>query len=237
MPRVAIRIDLKHYASWSKPLQPKTKKSSRRDQRGQGQQETPGYRSVEEYLAHQIATHSGGQQFDVRDLATVLSTRPTLLAQDSLDEVANQDDRERVANAIADTAARLSETAGDLVILVASRPGAATGRLWSSTAFPKFTLQRLTTGLRVQYLQAWATQAGLAADCAEHLQGILLRHEELPHIRELTSNPMHLAILLHLLHRRQFLPEQRTDLYDNYISTFFDREDDKEPLVQTERRS
>lgn len=235
MPRVAIRIDLKHYASWSKPRQLKAKKSSQRDQRRRRQQVTPSYRSIEEYLAHQIATHSGGQQFDIRDLATVLSTRPTLLALDSLDEVANLDDRGRVANAIADTAARLSETAGDLVILVASRPGATGGRLWSPIAFPKFTLQRLTTGLRVQYLQGWATQADLAVDRAEHLQ------RDPAQARGSAAHPRaglqpHAAGDSPAPSPPAAVPAGATNraLRQLHLDVF-DREDDKEPLVQTER--
>nr|MDT0664916.1 hypothetical protein [Micromonospora sp. DSM 115978] len=63
-------------------------------------------------------------------------------------------------------------------------------------------------------------------------------NQHLPHIRELASYPMQLAILLHLLYRRQLLPQQRTDLYKEYLKTFLDREqgEDKEPLLAEERK-
>ncbi|MDP9983128.1 hypothetical protein J2W14_002541 [Pseudarthrobacter oxydans] len=62
--------------------------------------------------------------------------------------------------------------------------------------------------------------------------------QHLPHINELAAYPMQLAILLHLLHRRQFLPQQRTDLYAEYLKTFLDREQtqEKEPLLRQQRR-
>ena len=49
---------------------------------------------------------------------------------------------------------------------------------------------------------------------------------------------MQLAILLHLLHRRRLLPQQRTELYSEYLKTFLDREqsEDKEPLLAEERQ-
>jgi len=49
---------------------------------------------------------------------------------------------------------------------------------------------------------------------------------------------MQLAILLHLLHRRQLLPQRRTELYSEYFKTFLDREqsEDKEPLLAEERQ-
>lgn len=63
-------------------------------------------------------------------------------------------------------------------------------------------------------------------------------NQHVPHIRELASYPMQLAILLHLLYRRQLLPQQRTELYREYLRTFLDREqtEDKEPLLSEQRQ-
>jgi hypothetical protein len=160
-----------------------------------------------------------------------------LLALDGLDEVANLDHRDQVGLEIARTSARLRTDAHDLVVIVTTRPGITTSLLWSSTDFPIFHLQKLTAGLRLQYLQRWTKVAELSEESADKLQHTFLEHESLPHIRDLASYPMQLAILLHLLQRRGLLPQERTELYSEYLKTFLDREEteDKEPLLSSER--
>ena len=57
-----------------------------------------------------------------------------------------------------------------------------------------------------------------------------------PHLRDLARNPMQLAILLSLIHRRGIsLPDKRTALYDSYIDIFFDREAEKALVVKENR--
>ena len=79
--------------------------------------------------------------------------------------------------------------------------------------------------------------AELGNESADKLQRTFLEHENLPHIRDLASYPMQLAVLLHLLQRRGLLPQQRTELYSEYVQTFLDREqtEEKEPLLSSDR--
>lgn len=56
---------------------------------------------------------------------------------------------------------------------------------------------------------------------------------QLPHIVDLTRNPMQLTILLSLIHQIGYsLPDQRTDLYRKYLELFFTREAEKTPSVK-----
>lgn len=240
--RVPIRVDVRDYALWasSKAAAAQTKESKpNRRGRGGPSGRTPGHDwpPVERFIAEQVSKHSGGRNFKVDDLSTLLATEPVLLALDGLDEVANLEHRDLVANEIARASARLHVDAHNLVIIVATRPGMTTSPLWSSSAFPVFYLQKLTAGLRVQYLQRWSRVAELGEESAEKLQRTFLEHENLPHIRDLASYPTQLAILLHLLHRRGLLPQQRTELYSEYVQTFLDREqtEEKEPLLSSDR--
>lgn len=240
--RVPIRIDLRNYARWAstKAAAARTKgakSESRGTGRGRRNQVDDGWPPVERFVADQIGMHSGGRNFKVDDLSTLLATEPVLLALDGLDEVANLEHRDVVANEIVRAGARLHADAHNLVIIVATRPGMTTSPLWSSSAFPVFYLQKLTAGLRLQYLQRWSRVAELGDDSAGKLQRTFLEHENLPHIRDLASYPMQLAILLHLLHRRGLLPQQRTELYSEYVQTFLDREqtEEKEPLLSSDR--
>lgn len=240
--RVPIRIDLRDYARWASSKAAGTRsKEAKPNRRGRGDvvRQTPGddWPHVERFIADQVGKHSGGRNFKVDDLSTLLATEPVLLALDGLDEVANLEHRDLVANEIARAGARLHADAHNLVIIVATRPGMTTSPLWSSSAFPVFYLQKLTAGLRLQYLQRWSRVAELGNESAEKLQRTFLEHENLPHIRDLASYPMQLAILLHLLHRRGLLPQQRTELYTEYVQTFLDREqtEEKEPLLSSDR--
>lgn len=231
--RVPIRLDFRRYVAWacanSKPVKPKGSKTA-----------TPLDRwpSLAEYIVAQVQLRSGGHTFTIQDLALLISTEPVLLAMDGLDEVANLKHRARVAEEIIATEARLRPDARNLVILVATRPGATTSTLWSSQDFPVLNLRRLTPGLRLQYLQRWCAAARLSEEAADRLQRTFLDNQHVPHIHELASYPMQLAILLHLLHRRQLLPQQRTELYREYLKAFLDREqtEDKEPLLQEARK-
>ncbi|MBO0983837.1 HNH endonuclease [Rathayibacter sp. SD072] len=229
--RIPIRLDLRKYAQWAtmegtgKPRNKSNSKESR-------------WRSLEEYIAQDIARNVGGRKFSHENLATILATEPVLLALDGLDEVANLPLRDRVTREVSNASGRLSANAQDFVLLVATRPGGSIHPILQSTSFAVLHLQKLTPGLRLQYLDRWVAVAHLSNDAAERLRRAFLDNLNLPHINELASYPMQLAILLHLLDRRQLLPQQRTDLYREYMQTFLDREEteEKEPLLASHRR-
>jgi hypothetical protein len=188
--RVPIRLDLRDYAQWasSKAVAAKAKAAGPKRRRKPPERRRPfddGWPPLERFLADQIGKHSGGRNFKVDDLSTLLATEPVLLAFDGLDEVANLEHRDRVANEIVRACARLQSDAHNLVVVVASRPGMTTSPLWSSPAFPVFYLQKLTAGLRLQYLQRWSRVADLSEELADKLQRTFLEHENLPHIRDL----------------------------------------------------
>ncbi len=222
--RIPIRIDLRQYAAWMK------RRGKGKTQAGKGQS------NLEVYLTEHVADHAG-MPFALEDLVTMMVTKSVLIALDGLDEVASIDDRNQVSSAIVAASRRLHANATDLVILVATRPGATDSALWSDSAFPILTLRPLSIGLKVQYLNQWCTQAKVTETRTSELRAKLLANQDVAHIRELGSNPMQLAILLHLLYRRGLLPQQRTELYQEYVKTFLDREEqDKEPLVHSHRR-
>lgn len=234
--RFPVRIDLRRYAQWAE--QPRSKAGKRQKKQPQSPQGEDQWSSIEEYVVDHIRRNIGVHKFAPEDLALLLATEPVLFALDGLDEVANLATRSRVVEEISRMRGRLRADAADLVILVATRPGAALRPLTASGAFPVLHLQRLTQGLRLQYLRQWVEVLQLSKESAEKLQSTFMDSQHVPHVSELASYPMQLAILLHLLHRRQLLPQQRTELYAEYLKTFLDREqtEDKEPLLKDQRR-
>lgn len=233
--RFPVRIDLRRYSLWA------TTDPSQRAKKGKKQKRATvgkGWRSLEEFILEDIRRNIGANDFTPQDLVVLLATEPVLFALDGLDEVASLPTRARVVDEIIRMHGRLSAEAADLVILVATRPGTSLQPLTASGVFPMLHLQRLTQGLRLQYLSQWCKVSSLSPAASEHLQLTFMDSQHIPHISELASYPMQLAILLHLLHRRQLLPQQRTELYEEYLKTFLDREqtENKEPLLADKRR-
>ena len=238
--RFPIRVELRRYAEWATQSEsaPATRSSKKKRKKQNTYSADDGWRSLEEYVIDHVQRHIGANKFTGRDLALLLATEPVLLALDGLDEVASVPARERVINEIKQMRGRLSADAADLVILVATRPGASMQPLSSLNAFPVLHLQRLTQGLRLQYLQKWCDVVKLTAAETSKLQATFMDSQNVAHTIELAAYPMQLAILLHLLYRRQLLPQQRTELYAEYLKTFLDREqgEEKEPLLADQRR-
>jgi hypothetical protein len=224
--RVPFRVDLRRYASWVR----------REENRAASEvgDSTQARIDLELYLFDEISRRAGIHRFTTDDFVTVFATEPVLLALDGLDEIPDIQLRQRITNQIARAQDRLEPHSANLVVLVSTRPGSSLGALGT---FSILQLRPLTPGLRRQYLTKWIEVSGLTSESAERLEEAFYSSEDLPHIQELASSPMQLAILLNLLHRRQLLPEQRTELFRDYLVTFLDREqtEDKEPLLNEHR--
>lgn len=239
--RFPVRVELREYVAWAKASVkgPRGETRGRAARKaGKGDRKRSGaWPALEQFVANHIQEHSGGLSFDIKDLTSLVTTEPVLLALDGLDEVAALADREEVSRQILGTRNRLDAIGLDVVVLVATRPGAETASLWFSLDFPQLQLLPLTQGLRLQYFQRWADAADLRGVARDELQEKLLSQQHELHIKELASTPMQLAILLHLLQRKRRLPQERTALYSQYIQTFLDREEgqDKEPLLGEQR--
>ncbi|WP_349876143.1 hypothetical protein ABIH81_18550 [Micromonospora sp. HUAS YX12] len=221
--RVPFRVELREYGEWL------TKVAKRR------KKDPAASEALEEYLAWHVGEHSG-RRFTTDDLAELLAEHPVLLALDGLDEVADLKTRERVAEQIGRTATRLAGPDFDVVIVVTTRPGASGAPEQLGPRFPHLLMQRLTKRLQLAYLRHWAEQSELDTAATDALRSQFIANLHLPHVAELASSPMQMAILLHLLQRRRILPEQRTELYADYVKVFFDRESPKEPIVDAHRK-
>ena len=84
-------------------------------------------RSVEGFLAAMVSFMAGGATFTIDDLDNPISTTPTLLVFDGLDEVAELEASQEIVEQISESANRLHEVGPDLQIVVTSRPAAFSG--------------------------------------------------------------------------------------------------------------
>ncbi|NHC47657.1 NACHT domain-containing protein [Motilibacter aurantiacus] len=219
--RLPIKVELTDYAAWRRELlghpagvHPKV---PRRPESSQPNA------SLESFMAIMLAQASG-RDFSVRQLSVLVTTRAVLLAFDGLDEVADADERDEIADEIRATSVRMRANALDAQLIVATRPGSVGRPMWRDPHFQALFLSSLTPALRMKYLERWVAQSRLDSAEIADLRRTFTESITMPHVVDLAGNPMQLAILLHLMQRRAVLPEKRTALYDRYIDVFMDRE-------------
>ncbi|MDQ0070058.1 hypothetical protein J2W34_001832 [Variovorax boronicumulans] len=191
-------------------------------------------RSVETFLARLISHRAGGFAFEVSDLVAVAQSMPLFVAFDGLDEVADIRRRAEVVSQVTKSLSRLKENCPKLHAIVTSRPAAFA----NSPGFdPKlFTYLQLGSVRRKQidlYAKKWMDARTLSLKERAEFEAILKEKLELPHLRDLSRNPMQLTILLSLIHTKgAALPDKRTSLYDAYVELFFSRESTKNSIVR-----
>ena len=228
--RLPFKVELRDFASWMSGGNPfgSTDNSHATDS-------FP--RSLEGFLTTLVHFTSGGSDFNVSDLQATLSSSPTLIVLDGLDEVADIKQRRRVIEEINSAVSRLTSVAASLQVVVTSRPTPfMNSTVLPRRAFATYSLDDLTRPLITEYAERWLRSREIDERDANDVRQILNRQLDEPHLRDLARNPMQLAILLSLIHRRGVsLPDKRTALYDNYVQLFFDRESEKASVVKDNR--
>jgi len=225
--RLPLKVDLRDLAQWL--TNPK---------RLIGEDVPQHLRSLEGFLASQITGASGGVEFDVADLHAAIADSKVLLALDGLDEVVDISDRSNVIAAIVEGVQRLQPEAVSLQVVVTSRPASFVGAgSLPDNLFQHLRLQSIGRELIDTYAEKWMCARNLDNREKQDLKEILDAKLKQAHIRDLAHNPMQLAILLNLIHRRgRALPDQRTELYSSYMEIFLDREADKSASVRDHRQ-
>ena len=228
--RLPFKVELRDFATWLSGGNPFGTVIG-----GDSQDASP--RSLEGFLSALVRYESGGSAFNVSDLQATLRSSPALIVLDGLDEVAEIKQRQRVVEEISSTVARLNALAESLQVVVTSRPTPfINSTVLPSDTFATYSLGSLTRPLITEYADRWLKSRAIDAADASEVAQILNDKLDEPHLRDLARNPMQLAILLSLIHRRGIsLPDKRTALYDNYIEIFFDRESEKAPVVKENR--
>ena len=228
--RLPFKVELRDFATWLSGGNPFGTVNGGDSQDGSS-------RSLEGFLSALVRYASGGSTFDVSDLQSTIKSTPTLIVLDGLDEVAEIGQRQRVVEEVTSAVTRLNSLAVSLQVVVTSRPTPfMNSTVLPSDIFATYSLGSLTTPLITEYANRWLESRAIKEADANDVRQILDTKLNEPHLRDLARNPMQLAILLSLIHRRGIsLPDKRTALYDNYVEIFFDRESEKAAVVKENR--
>jgi hypothetical protein len=230
--RLPIRVDLKDYADWLAGGHPLSTSDSPPELRPV----KPVHTSLEAFLAYLLGTHNGGSTATVETVNEILARFPMLLVLDGLDEVAQTAVRRQTVDEIDAFATRLATHRSRPQLIVTTRPNASGLPEPSTDYFQILALVSLNSTLRTSYLRKWADARSIRGADRRALQHTFDHRSAEPHIAQLAENPMHLTILLYLMHKRgESVPSQRTDLYRSYMETFLDRETEKNASVQLHR--
>ncbi|MFD1829166.1 NACHT domain-containing protein [Streptomyces desertarenae] len=223
-----FKIELRDLALWIKGEDPWS---------GNAHAQHSKPRTLEGALAAHIEKYSGGFDFDVADMAFIIESRPVLIILDALDEVADLEDRHRVVEEVSSAVTRLRQVASRLKVLVTSRPTAVSGApSFPQSKFDYLTLAAIPPKLRIEYAEKWGRARNLRKVDINEISQTLQQKMSAPHMAELAKNTMQLSILLSLIyHRGPSLPDKRTELYDAYIGSFFNREVEKSAVVREHR--
>ena len=226
--RVPLKVDLRDLAAWFKggpvPFGPDSPTFD-------------GPRTLETFLAAQIAVHSGGASFTVDDLHAVARISAILIVLDGLDEVADIESRSQVVTEVDVATKRLDTICAALQVVATSRPAPfANSPGFPVDRFAYWTLESLSPDNIRTYAERWIAARRLQGQEARDVRSILGDRLSQPHIRDLARNPMQLAILLSVIHTKGVsLPDKRTALYDDYVQIFFSREAEKNAIVREHR--
>ena len=228
--RLPFKVELRDFATWLSGGNPFGTAND-----GDSLGSSP--RSLEGFLSALVRYASGGSNFNVSDLQATLRVSSTLIVLDGLDEVAEIQQRQRVIDEITSAIGRLRALTSSLQVIVTSRPSAFTNApALPRSTFATYSLGSLTRPLIGKYADRWLKSRAVERSAAAEVSEILDSKLDEPHLRDLARNPMQLAILLNLIHRRgESLPDKRTALYDSYVEMFFDRESEKAKVVKDNR--
>ena len=234
MVRAPFRVDLRDYAAWLSGREPYSNSDGLT-------LSPPTSKSLESFLAMQVASQSGGLEITVDELFQFFKTSHCVIVLDGFDEVADTELRRHIVQEICEAAERLNvhmEAHGtSMQILVTSRPAAFA----NSPGFPEddwihLELKDLYRDNIEAYKDKWIAARRLSKSEGAQISSTLIDKLQQPHLRELARNPMQLAILLHLIHvQGPALPEKRTTLYEEYMKLFFNREAEKSEVVRDHR--
>lgn len=212
--RFPLRVDLPNFADW-------LSKSS-----------DVALVSLLHYIAQHITTIATGE-VNSNDLRHWISTYPTILILDGLDEVPSSANRSAVIRAINEFWDEA--TNADLLMIVTTRPQGYNDDL-DPAYYSKLEMIPLAPQQALAYANKLATALITDPLQAERVIARLSEAAESKTTARLLVSPLQVAILLALIDQRGDAPTDRWNLFDKYFAVMLQREQGKAgPVGQTMR--
>lgn len=229
--RIPFKIDIRDFAAWQDGQNPfRFDENKKYEKHGMNL-------SLETFLATQVSELSGGLEFSIDDLSSIIQESHVLIVLDGLDEIANLDLRKKTIESVNRSYNRIKETSKSVVLVITSRPAAFSNNLgFNKKEWLHISLLDLPRKNINIYAQKWMFAKGLSEKEKEEFLLLINKKLDEAHMRDLARNTMQLTILLTLIQSQGVsLPDKRTALYDEYMKLFFNRESEKSEIVRENR--
>lgn len=229
-PRFPLRIDLGQYSSWIDGVDVFDESESLETKKGR--KRSAANSTIEQYLAALLAYASGTGDIDAKQVQDLITHVPMLVVFDGLDEVGHLGARKRIVREIDRFCTRGKSYTVPPQVVVTTRPNSSGLPEPDHNIFEVLSLSLLNAGQREQFLKKWCDVYEVVGEEGRKLRRNFHAKTQEPYIGELAGNPMQLTILLFLLRQNgDATPDQRTELYDSYMSLLLAREANKHPAA------
>lgn len=213
--RIPLKIELRQYADYLA--------------------KDPEY-SVDRHVARQLGVASGGAEISVNQLHDIIQDSAVMMVFDGLDEVGNDDLRDRVLVRISECISRFESLGSDVKVIVTTRPPAIAGKRGKLEGFLRFPIAPLSDFRVESYVSRW-----LEAQEHDSFERIRIatsfeRRRVEPHVVALVKNPMQLSVLLGFIKiKGEAFPSNRSKLYRDYFGIVIDRDVEKSTNLNKKR--
>ena len=214
--RIPLRIELRDFARWLSD---------------------DAHNTLEQFIAHEISRDSGGSRVTVEDVHALVERSSVILLLDGLDEIGNDDARDRTLDAIAETVGRFEKALHvDLRVVLTTRPPAVAGRWSKLEGFTRVILTPMSPARIDDYLDRWLGTQIQREEERERIGESFSSRRGDPHVDALARNPMQLSVLLQFIYLKgDAFPDRRAELYREYFKIVIDRDVEKSRELRDDR--
>lgn len=217
IPRIPFRILLKDLAHWFNVNEENTNLFS--------------------YISHDMS-QSSGKIVTTDDVHKILKNNPILLVLDGLDEVPEKNVRSKMLNAIITFIGQVKSVYNsDLKVLASTRPQGYSEE-FNPDQYLHLKLDKLSKNKAQQYAEKWVEnrEGAQFGKRGQKIIEVLKSCLEDDVVADLTKTPLQITILLVIIRAGATPPKQREELYQKYMDTIYNREQNKNAnLVPTDK--
>ena len=203
--RLPFRLELRYFAEWLSDNESGT---------------------LDQYIGVELGRSSGGATVAAGDVHQLVEHSAVILILDGLDEVGNDQLRDKVLDAVLETVGRFEKDLhASLRVVLTTRPPAVYGRWGKLDGFTRVGLQPLSHDRIDDYVDRWLDTQISLPDERERIRGSFNGRRNESHVEALARNPMQLSVLLQFIQLKdEAFPDRRADLYQEYFQKVIDRD-------------
>lgn len=211
--RFPFRVELRRYAKWRKTLSDAST--------------PPGIAS---YIASKLIGGVVESTLSQDDVFALISSNPSLLILDGLDEVPNKDDRDAI---LKDCDAFLNRCSGenvDLQIVMSSRPQGYHGEFDRFHPL-RWLINDLSEDDFYRYSSDWLSERITNPEERGEAEERIKRGMDSDAVRRLATTLLQATVMLTIVKKKSDIPEERHKLFEKYVDVVFQREKTKNELI------